>query len=251
MNKSKHTEFIHRVPHSKSVIVFIHGILGTPNHFNMFLEKVPDDWSVYNILLEGHGGSVDDFAAAGMDKWKNQVHSLIADLSEQYENIYITAHSMGTLFAIDEAIGNPKIRKLFLLNSPLKVGVKFRAVTNSLKLIFDKIKDDDEDALGMAGACSIAVTRPLWKYIKWAPNYLALLSEIVKTRRKVVKIDVPCVVFQSGKDELVALGASKYFAENPLISCEILEDSGHFYYRNSDTKRIAKAFDVFCREENI
>lgn len=245
----EHVAFIREVAGAENVVVFVHGILGTPHHFAAMMEKVPENWSIYNILLEGHGGSVEDFADAGMKKWKNQVHRLILDLSTRYEAIYFAAHSMGTLFAVDEAIKNDKIRKLFLLNMPMKVGLKPRAVTNSLKIIFCRIAPDDEDVLGMMSACSIKTDRKIWKYIRWVPNYLALFAEIRKTRGKIKNISVPCCVFQSGKDELVSKHAVKYLKDNPRIVIEELKNSGHFSYEKTDFERINNEFEKFLREE--
>lgn len=109
----KHTEYIREAPDSKTAVLFIHGILGTPHHFHRLVEVVPEEWSVYNILLEGHGKTVDDFAGATMEQWKRQVHRLIIRLNRKYDNIIITAHSMGTLFAVEEAVKNPKVKSLF------------------------------------------------------------------------------------------------------------------------------------------
>ena len=42
----------------ETAVLFVHGILGTPDHFSPFLSLVPPEYSVINLLLEGHGGSV-------------------------------------------------------------------------------------------------------------------------------------------------------------------------------------------------
>ena len=47
-------------------ILFIHGILGTTKHFETFLSLVPPNWSICNLSLKGHGGSVKDFSQASM-----------------------------------------------------------------------------------------------------------------------------------------------------------------------------------------
>lgn len=68
-----HEEYIRKIPGSKMAVLMIHGIAGTPDHFKPFVSLFPDDWSVYNILLDGHGGGVKDFSATSMEKWKKQV----------------------------------------------------------------------------------------------------------------------------------------------------------------------------------
>ena len=43
---------------------------------------MPDSYSVYNIILDGHGKSVGDFAKTNMKKWEKQVNSLRSDIKE-------------------------------------------------------------------------------------------------------------------------------------------------------------------------
>lgn len=241
----KHLEYIREVPDSKTVVLCIHGILGTPDHFSKMVEVVPEDWSVYNVLLEGHGKTVDDFAAATMEQWKTQVHRLVLELNSKYENIVIAAHSMGTLFAIEEAIHNPRIKKLFLLNVPLKVHLYPSLIGNSLKIVFDKVKPQDTVAIGLQNAYSISPDKHLLKYLRWIPNYLALFSEIRSTREKISRINIPCFVFQSKKDELVAVSVVKYLRENSCVRCGLLKHSGHFYYEERDMEYLIKIFRKF------
>ena len=68
-----HNEYIREVPGSDTVVFCIHGILGTPDQFNPLLNQIPEEWSVFNILLDGHGKKVQDFSGSSMQKWKGQV----------------------------------------------------------------------------------------------------------------------------------------------------------------------------------
>lgn len=63
-------------------ILFIHGILGTTSHFEPFLSLVPPNWSICNLSLKGHGGSVKDFSQASMTEWKQQVKNVIEELQK-------------------------------------------------------------------------------------------------------------------------------------------------------------------------
>ena len=53
-----HKEYKRIVENSPKALLFIHGILGTPNHFAPFIPLVPENLSVYNLLLDGHGKGV-------------------------------------------------------------------------------------------------------------------------------------------------------------------------------------------------
>lgn len=241
-----HEPYIREIAGSDTVILFVHGIMGTPRHFRDFLPLVPDSWSVYNILLDGHGKTVQDFSHTSMEKWKTQVNSLMDHLAQRYDRILIAAHSMGTLFAISEAIEHRgKVRGLFLLAVPLKVAVKPSAVINSMKAAFDCVPEDDAVAMAARDAYSIAPSRKAWSYVRWIPHYLELLQEIKETRERISLATVPCCAFQSEKDELVSMGSIKYLRRNERIEISVLRKSGHFYYDPEDYAYLLECFQLF------
>lgn len=101
-----------------TAILFVHGILGNREFFNFLMPFVPADWTVENLLLEGHGGTPRDFAKTTMSRWKSQVHRTVLELRRHHQKILIAAHSMGTLFAIREAVeGNADSVFLLLLSA--------------------------------------------------------------------------------------------------------------------------------------
>ena len=114
-----HKEYVRIRDNATTAILFIHGIVGTPNHFNEFVSLVPESFSVYNLLLDGHGKEVKDFSKTSMKKWETQVTSAVEELSLTHEKIYIVAHSLGTLLAMEQANRSKKVCRLFLLAVPL------------------------------------------------------------------------------------------------------------------------------------
>ncbi len=231
-----HNAYIREVPGSKMAVLMIHGIAGSPAHFKDLLPAVPEDWSVYNILLDGHGGEVADFGATSMEKWKTQVADVLAGLMEKYEKIVIVAHSMGTLFAIEGAAKYPqKIAGLFLLAVPLRVRVPASTVEAILRVAAGKT-DGHAIAAAMVEDCSITLDGPLHHYIGWAPRMLELLEEIRRVRTLLPRMRVPCLAFQSRKDELVSMDAAKDLQRNSRIQVTVLEDSGHFAYGSDDAE---------------
>ena len=101
-----HKPYIREIAGSDTAVLFIHGILGTPEHFRDFIPLVPASWSIFNILLDGHGKTAKDFSHSSMEQWKSQVSRIMHHLSEQYDHVLIVAHSMGTLFALSEAVAH-------------------------------------------------------------------------------------------------------------------------------------------------
>lgn len=230
-----HKTYIRHASDGDTAILFIHGFLGSPEHFDRFIQTVPENFGIYNILLAGHGGSVRDFAKASMAIWKKQVNDAVFELLQKYQHIIIVAHSMGTFFAMDTAVHLPhRVRAVLLLQSPLKIAVKTSAVINTLKSFFNLIPPDDEVGKMFHEAHSVTLNKRIWEYIGWIPRYLELFSESRRARDTIQKVEVPCYICQSARDELIARRALDFIPNKPNIHVSILQNSEHFIYSNDD-----------------
>jgi carboxylesterase len=225
----------------KKAILFIHGFAGHPNQFNLFYPEVPERYDYRSLLLAGHGGSVDDFAKATMQEWQNQVDESIRELGGNYEEIYIVAHSMGTLFALQRAQLSC-VKTLFLLAVPLYIRISPLPFFGKLRMIARACRGGSKSEYD---SCSgIEPDIRFWKYIKLIPIYRSLLKEISKTRSLIEgkpRIGKTCVIFQSAHDELVSPKAGKLLTG---LGCdtEILESSTHHQYSEADAERLVQAF---------
>lgn len=240
-----HKEYKRIAEYPDKAILFIHGILGTPNHFAPFMELVPQSFSVYNILLDGHGKKATDFSKTSMEKWENQVSTAVNELAELHNEIYIVAHSLGCLLAIEQAVKNVKITKLFLLAVPLKLFLKPRMFTNSLKVYFNKLDAQNEELLAAKACYGIEDDKNPLHYLGWIPRFLELFSKIRKTREMISSVNVPCIACQSIKDEMVSRKSAKLLGQNSNISVTELENSGHYYYAKDELSLIKEKFVEF------
>lgn len=241
-----HSPYFRIYKNSDTVVLFIHGFQGSPRHFDRFVERVPDEISVYNLLLSGHGGSVRDFAHASMNEWKTQVETVLKELLSLYKNIYIVGHSMGTFFALNAAVSYPqKIRSVFLLQSPLKIGVRPYALINSVKALFNV-----NDKIGQIykNSNSIKLNFRFWEYLGWIPRYLELFRGSKEARRKICDVKIPCFIFQSEKDELVSMRSLKFIPQNEYIDCIILKNSAHFIYDINEFEYLLDKFSDAIRQ---
>jgi len=235
-----HKEYI-RKTESKTAVLMIHGILGTPRHFDCLISAFPQEWSIYNILLDGHGGTVEEFSNTSMKKWERQVDEQICELCKLYDDLIILAHSMGTLLSMSSYLKKPKkIKAMILLDVPLKMHIMPKAVLNSMKVILDIVDPDNFEETSTKNACSISTTKMVWKYLGWIPRYLELFELSDRIGRNIYKITVPCFVFQSRYDELVSLGSLSCLKRNPAIKIKMLWNSGHFAYKEQDIKILRK-----------
>ena len=240
-----HREYKRIVSPGETAVLLIHGIAGTPNHFDFLMPLIPENVSVHNMLLDGHGKGVRDFANTSMKKWESQVREAVSRLAASHESVYIVAHSMGTLFAIEQAVENPKVEKLFLLAAPLKLSLKPSMVSYSLKVYLDKIDEKDPRAVAAKRCYGITGGRNPLPYLGWIPRYLELFDKIRKTRRLLPRLDAACLLCQSAGDELVSAGAQKLFADMPNVTCAPLTGSTHYYYTPEDAQKLKEAFKRF------
>ncbi|HWS28689.1 MAG TPA: alpha/beta hydrolase [Clostridia bacterium] len=232
------------MPQSKTVILFIHGILGTPCHFADFIKRVPEQISVHNILLDGHGETFREFSKSSLSLWKQTVFLKLSRLSMHYENIIIVAHSLGALLAMDFAPHfHDKIRQLFLIAVPLKIALRPPAVFNSFKVMLNRVHPCDKIAAAAKAACSIAPTKNPCKHIAGIPRYLELFSEARRARSAAGSLSLKTVVFQSGRDEIVSMKSCGYLRNNPNVSVRVLPKSMHYYYDETEYKEMIEHFE--------
>ena len=194
-----------------------------------------------NLLLEGHGGSVRDFSAASMDRWKQQVCKALQMLRADHNRVVIAAHSMGTLLALQEAVKEP-VAALFLLNVPLSVRPTLQLLPTVRAVCRRPSPLDDQRLLAARNACSIQQDPRFWRYLGWVPRYAELFSEIGRTRKLVQSLTVPCYAYFSLKDEMVSPKSAGFLAGNPCITVKTLAGSGHFYYTPEDLRLLQADF---------
>lgn len=241
----KHAPYIRMAENAETAVLMVHGIVGTPAHFTDLLPVIPESWSIYNILLDGHGGCVEDFSRTSMKKWETQVQTQLDKLLLTHRRVLIVAHSMGTLFAIQEASRCPdRVVGLFLLNVPLIPFVRPSAWVNSIHMALNKHRSTPS-AQAMLADCGVELSPNLLKYLGWIPRFWELLVKIRKTKLLLPQLEVPTFTFQSRHDELVSFRSCNYLEGHPHITNTVLENSGHFGYSGADTALLrAKLTDM-------
>lgn len=230
-----------------TVVLCIHGILGSPDHFSAFIPVIPKHWGVVCLLLEGHGKQVEDFSQATMSQWKTQVEKEVVTLREEYQQILILAHSMGCLFALRQSLEEKKIQGLFLLAPPFCPTLRFSIVKTAVKLLCGLEREDDFLTKATKQAYSIEISRKIWLYFSWIPNYISLFREISQVRREIENIEQVMWVYYSKKDELVRLSSGKYLQKVKKQEIHELANSAHFYYEKEDFSFLLEEFTEFCK----
>lgn len=246
----QYSSYIREAPGADTAVLFVHGIVGTPAHFRALLPLVPDPWSVYNILLEGHGGMVRDFSRASMVAWKEQVSRQLDEILTTHGRVYIAGHSMGALFAIQEAIRRPQqVMGLFLLAVPLFPKLPPSTMLHSLQAALGWYRPGSA-AEKMVADSGVHLSKNLFLYLGWIPRFWELLAECRATRPLLPHLTVPCRCYQSRKDELVSSRSGRLLRNCPDITVTELATSGHFAYSSADTQFLKEEFQRFLQIKN-
>ena len=243
-----HQPFSRIVDNSDTAILFIHGIVGSPNQFRNLLPMVPPEWSCVNLLLPGHGGSVRDFARSSMNEWRSYVARQVDELAATHRRILLVGHSMGTLFCIDEALRHSeKVAGLFLLAAPLYPRLTPSAAYQSLQVAFGKTSS--KPTLQAAyDACSVTATAKLWQYLGWLPRFAELFQAANQGRKQIRELSTPVVSVHSQHDELVSPRSCGHVEKLPYVALHILPAAGHFYYPPEDMVTLQNLFGTFIKK---
>lgn len=245
-------EYIRIVEGSDTAVLFIHGILGTPDQFKELIPLVPEKFSVHNLVLDGHSKGVRDFSKTSMKKWERQVRDALEKLAETHENIIIVGHSMGTLLGTDLAIEyENKVKLLFLLNVPLTPWLRPCSVRHSFRVMFECVRENRPDEVAAREAYGIDIDRRLWLYIGWVPRFLELFKKAANTKKKLAYIKVPCRAYQSRKDELVSNRSEKILRKHDNIITTTMSRSSHYLYDKEEKAAMLRDFEEECNNLNI
>ena len=236
--KTMHTAYIKECPGATRAVMMIHGICSTPRHFDWLIDLFDEGWSVYNILLDGHGGSVQDFSRTSMKKWKAQTCSMLEQLSEKYESVLLIGYSLGTLLQIHALPAFPKVKGMLLLNTPMCPAVSFRMVKYSMTMLWGKVNENSCHGYACSRDVSIRLSKNPFLYLGWLPRFAELLQLCAYGRKHGGDIRVPCYAYFGGRDELVSLRSKKYLEENPNVTVRIFDTAGHFWFSPEDKNTV-------------
>ncbi|MEG1547929.1 MAG: alpha/beta hydrolase [Clostridia bacterium] len=247
--ESRHRECICEHPTARTVVVFIHGVLGSPCQFQPYIQRLGDNVSFINLLLPGHGGTAKAFADSGMCKWQQYVDERICTLERRYDHIILVGHSMGTLLAIQAAIRYPaRICGLFLIATPLYVKMRKASVYTNLRVAFNRV--NPENKADMAAQCGYSISDRLSLHqLRWIPRFIELLKKGSAVRNSLINLKIPIVAVQSENDAVVNIKSiAALHLALPDAEILLLKKSGHFYFEEGEFARILSCFESFVAD---
>lgn len=237
---SRH-EALCRLGNSQTVVVFVHGIQGSPSQFGWLMDALSPETDFVNLLLPGHGRSVRAFRKAGKADWENTVCELVQLLSKVYRRIIWVGHSMGCLLGLHAARLMPDaFSALLLLNCPFALRPTWRYLRNNLLAILPFIPSNDPYVLSAREANSVPFRFSLSNLFILRP-YWGLLRMIYHERRDLHPLSAPVHACWGERDEIVSPSSMAYGAANGFtVKC--YDRCGHNYLTEEAKRDIQQTF---------
>ena len=238
-----HSEYKRIIPGAEAAVLFVHGINATPRFFDEYVATLPENVSVHNLLLPGHGGSVCDFGTHSAKEWEAHVRRALDALRQSHERVYIVAHSLGTLLAIREVVrDHSRIAGMLLLCVPLRIWSRPTAWWGKLaKGLGGKAAQEE-----LHHCYGTEVDWRIWRSAGWIPRYAELFALSKDARKKISRLDVPTIVFMAGRDDQVSLRSETPMKDHPMIGLHRMQKSTHHLFMAEDKAAIASALKQMC-----
>jgi carboxylesterase len=228
MKKDKFKD-IHIQTSNQRVVLFIHGIFASHIQFEELMERfLKKDYSVYGIALKGHNNNLKDLTEATHEDWLKQVNTVLYKLLIEYKEVFIVAHSMGSLLTLLSDNLN-SVKKVVLLAPAIKDKVSIKSLKLGLTMNNPNVKDPY--IVETRKVKSVNFDSPTKMFYGIKP-LLELRKLIQKTKKHIHTVTTNLLIVISKKDENVRLIAGKYVYEH-VSSLDkeliILEKSYHTY----------------------
>ncbi|MBQ8555817.1 MAG: alpha/beta hydrolase [Clostridia bacterium] len=247
----KHDAVKRLVPAASTAVLFVHGILGTPRYFDGFVARIPETYSVHNLLLAGHGGTVADFGRASMAQWRQQVREALIELRGSHRRVLVVAHSLGTLLTLQALIDEPGLADaLFLLAVPLRIFPKPRTALTNILVGLGATKPASPAIRAAQEAYGTDSDWRVWRYIPWIPRYLELFAQSAAIRRMLPRLTVPTQAYMSARDDLVSMRSCKALQKAACVTVTVLPESGHYHYAAKDRALLLERFTQMMDEQS-
>ena len=224
---------------AETMVIFIHGFMGSPDHFSDLAEIVYEKGcSAMSILLPGHGAGMREFVRVGMDDWERHVRNEIERVDGRYKKIILVGHSMGGLLALGASLAESRVAGVLTIATPLKINRK--ALYLKIRLLTSPQLKEARRAYLRATSIGRSA---FWHYLVLIRSVLSLLRLMRQTRRRLSEVTVPVTLVYSKSDETVDYRSAKIFEEglsNSERAVVTLEQSWHTYYDAAERAVIAE-----------
>ena len=245
-----HAPLYTEAPSEKGLVIFIHGFMGSPRHFDDLSEYISGQgYSAASLLLPGHGDSLKNFSSGTRAQWQGHVDAEVERLSREHKSIWLAGHSMGGLLALNTAVRfSDNIRGVFVIASPFKLAiVSAKASLTRVKMIFYR-KNHPVKAAYTSHSGIKASPALLWRIAGPAVE----LKKLMRATSDILKdIHVPVTAVYSLSDELTSF-ASLEILKSGLHGTHfeqlVLSDALHDYIPEHEQAMVKQAMINMLRQ---
>ena len=242
---------------SRQALLLFHGFSDEPETLRHLAEHLFRhlDLDVYIPLLNGHGGTMEEFRNVSFHSWREQARSITGELMREYANVSVGGFSMGSLLALEVAAAFPEVKKCLLLAPPL-VFPPGRSLLLSLLpviMLFKKYKNKALDQNG--GNRNILDEEQRLNYrprferepLKAIRQYDLLRRRV---KRKMGDVKSPVLAVFSLRDRVAVIKNRIYLIKKlsgvPLVTITLTE-SGHMLPVDRDRFTLFRAIKYFIK----
>lgn len=227
----------------RRALLCVHGITGSPCFFHPFLPLVPEDCTILNLLLPGHGQDEFAFSHSSIQEWQKKVKDALDFLREHFETIYVAGHSMGCNLLIEElSRDKSKVQAAFFFAVPFYVKTDTDSLRDSFGILFHKhfpkfIQEPIKKQL-------MSVDIDTWfGAVGIVPRMLEFYQQRGTAVELFPSLRLPSItVFLSEDDELVRFKSRKVVKKNPLATFIPGKNSKHDTLSRQDFRKLSKAW---------
>ncbi len=242
-----HSEIVREHPDADVLVLFIHGIMGSPAQFDAWANACYGaGYSCVSILLPGHGEDGRGFARSGQAAWERHVSEALERHQGKYRRVVCVGHSMGGLLALNESLRpGHRIAGVFMIAPPVQINLQPWSVRARLRMVtMDKNTELWRNYMRVYGVGKT----PIYVFPLFAGPLVSLKRLIEKTKRNLSKVTVPVFVVHSTADETVSFKSARSLdvglnkAPHELMR---VDHAWHAYYPEEDTQKIGQALMRF------
>lgn len=241
MNHS-HEPFSIESATSDLIILYIHGIMGSPFEFRRIADALNGEYIHFKaLLLPGHGSNGYDFSRTRAKAWQIHVNQEIRDLKKSHSKIILIGHSLGGLLALNASLHYP-VDGIVLINTPIKTRISLQQVSLSLRVLLNSSTTNDRMIRTYRETFSVALN-DLWTLPLWIPRLLDINRIARQTASILNDVNVPVILFQSIHDETVNPVSAKILKKglaDHLLSLTYLDKSTHAYFVDEEFNEIIR-----------
>jgi carboxylesterase len=231
-------------------VLLVHGFTGSPAEMALvgrFLHG--KGLTVSAPLLPGHGTTPEDLNTRSWQEWVSHAQAALGQLKEACGTVFVGGLSLGSLVAVELAIGDRDIRGVILYSPPLRLrsepGPAFHIAKRFVRMV-PKTDHQEEDL------CDPAARARLWDYDRIP---LLAMGQVMKLARRaradLGQVTCPALVVHSTLDRTIhersapqtldGLGS----ARKRLVT---LRGSGHALTVDREWTEVAEQTASFIRE---